>query len=241
MVISAFTRRGRRHSVRHPPPLVLNLVTCTIQDGHGFVLPQAIHAIDQGSYDLMLLTDTKILDSVYCHKPQGHDFVCSGATFFMARGSQGGFLLVSRELLEGWIFESTLSHKPNVVICDFVAGYQRTPLIGVYLPPSTLDHLPDLNEALNRFPGRDPVILGYLNTDISLLRNPWDQQVAGFLASFGLVDLLGNFQQRLRYLHFQTWWQVGQVRVLRLWCDCVLGSDQWMFKTIGILQARLLQ
>ena len=72
------------------------------------------------------------------------------------------------------------------------------PLIGAYMPLSTLDHLPDLEEALNRFPGSDPVFLWDLNPDIFRLNNPQDLQVDDFLASFGLVDLLGHFQQCLR-------------------------------------------
>ena len=68
-------------------------------------------------------------------------------------------------------------------------------------------------EVKNRFPGRYPVILGDLNTDIGRLRNPREQQVSYFLASFGLVDLLGNFQQLLRYHHLQTLWQVHQGRL----------------------------
>ena len=36
-------------------------------------------------------------------------------------------------------------------------------LIGEYLPPPTLEHLPDLEELLNCFPGRDPIVLGNPN------------------------------------------------------------------------------
>ena len=90
----------------------------------------------------------------------------------------------------------------------------RKPLIGAYLPQSTLDHLPDLEEALNRFLGKGPVFLGDINTDIGCLMNPWDQQVKDYLASFGMVDLLDNFQQRLRYRNLNKWWQVCQGRIL---------------------------
>ena len=66
-------------------------------------------------------------------------------------------------------------------------------LIGPYLSPSNLDHLPDLVKSLNRFPGREPVVLGDFNVDLGRLRNLQDQQVADLLASFGLVDLLAHF------------------------------------------------
>ena len=88
-----------------------------------------------------------------------------------------------------------------MVTCKIVAGDQQTPLIGAYLSQSTLDHLYD--------PGRYPIVLGDLNMDIGRLRNPQDQQVADFLVSFGLVNLLGHFCQPLRYCNLQTWWRVN--------------------------------
>ena len=92
---------------------------------------------------------------------------------------------------------------------------QRTPLIGGYLTPLTLEQLTDPEEVLNRFPGREPVVLGDLNVDIDRLRNPWDQQVADLLEYFGLVELLGNLQQCLYYSHLQTLWQTLHPQVLK--------------------------
>ena len=62
-------------------------------------------------------------------------------------------------------------HKPNVVSCQLVTGLTWTPIVASYLPPSTLDHLPDLEESLKRF--KDPIFLGYLNVDLNKARNPW--------------------------------------------------------------------
>ena len=62
--------------------------------------------------------------------------------------------LVVREWPEGWSVESIRFHGPDTVSCEIVSVGQRTPLIGVYLPPSTLDHITDLEEALKRLPGR---------------------------------------------------------------------------------------
>ena len=132
----------------------------------------------------------------------------------------------------GIIFESTRFHRPTVLSCEVIIGNQETPLIWVYLPLSTLDHLPDLGKDLNRFPGRDPVVLGSMNSEIVHLRNPRYQQVSDFLASFGLVDLLGHFQQRLHYRHLQTQWHFR--RVLQSRCDYVLGLNRQKSKTVGI-------
>ena len=56
---------------------------------------------------------------------------------------------MSRENLEGWIVDSMRFCRPNVVSCKIVDGNRKTPLIGAYLPPPNLDHLPDLEESLN--------------------------------------------------------------------------------------------
>ena len=77
--------------------------------------------------------------------------------------------------------------------CVLVAGNQLMPLIRAYLPPSTLEHLPDLEEDPDCFLFRDLVVMGGINADIGCLSNPWYQQVAGLLASFELVDLLVHF------------------------------------------------
>ena len=41
----------------------------------------------------------------------------------------------------------TRFHGPNVVICEVVASNKRTLIVGVYFPPSTLEHLRDLEES----------------------------------------------------------------------------------------------
>ena len=63
-------------------------------------------------------------------------------------------------------------HGANVVIFDIFSSDHRTPLIGEFLPSSALYHLPYLEEALNRFPGRDPIVLGDLHVDIGFLGTP---------------------------------------------------------------------
>ena len=63
---------------------------------------------------------------------------------------------------------------------DLVIGITQTPLVGTYLPSSTLDHLPDLEEAPKRF--RDPIFLWELNVDPNEARILRNQQVADLLA-----------------------------------------------------------
>ena len=51
-----------------------------------------------------------------------------------------------------------------------------------------MKHLPDLEEALQRF--RDPIVLGDLNVDLAESRISQRQSVSEFLAEYGLIDLV---------------------------------------------------
>ena len=66
-----------------------------------------------------------------------------------AEGSQGGVVLVVSDRPEVWSVELMRFHGLNVVRCEFLYGGQQTPLIGYYLPLSTLDELPDIEEAMD--------------------------------------------------------------------------------------------
>ena len=86
--------------------------------------------------------------------------------------------------------------------CEVVTDRKLTPLIGAYLPPSTLNHLPDLEEGPTRFRDQDTILLGDLNAGIVQAHNLRIQQVADLLMESGLMDLIHHFRQcwRLRYM-----------------------------------------
>ena len=68
------------------------------------------------------------------------------------------------------------------------------PIIVAYVPPSTLYHLLDLEEALTHFRDQNTIVLGDLNANIQS-QNPHSNQVTDILMDLGLVDLrqhLGN-------------------------------------------------
>ena len=95
-----------------------------------------------------------------------------------------------------------------MVIFEIVSDRQHTPLIRAYLPLSTLDHLPYLEESLNRLLWRESIVIGDLSADIGRLKNPRSQQMADSLVSFGLVNLIRHFSQRLHFCHIKVCWQV---------------------------------
>ena len=65
----------------------------------------------------------------------------------------------------GMGIESTRFHRMNVVRCNSTT-VKLTTHIGTYIPPSTLEHLPYLTEALTRFRYQYPIVLVDLNADI---------------------------------------------------------------------------
>ena len=83
----------------------------------------------------------------------------------------------------------------------------RTPLVGAYLPPSTLEHLLDVEEALYKFKGLDPIVLGDLNMDLDNTHRSRSQHMADLLMEFGIVDLVRNFRQRRRFQNLKIWTQ----------------------------------
>ena len=68
--------------------------------------------------------------------------------------------------------------------------------------------------------------------------NPRCEQVADFLASFGLVDLLGHFRKYLQLRHMQTWFQVKPGKLLQSCYNYILGLNLQMFKTVGFRDLR---
>ena len=152
------------HTVSPPPnlwppiPWVLSLGNCNIRNGRGPGLVQVIQGARIGGFDLINLTETKITYQDYCRNRMGYNAVLTQAIITVAGDAQGGGVLVIRDQPQGWIIESTHFHGTKVVSIEVVTD-KRTPLIGRYLPPSTLFHLTDLEEAFTRFCDQDPISL----------------------------------------------------------------------------------
>ena len=80
--------------------------------------------------------------------------------------------LVVRGQTDGQSVELKRFHGLNVVSCEILSVRQQASLIRAYLPLSTIEHLPDLEEALKRFMGNDSIVIRYLNVIIGRLQNP---------------------------------------------------------------------
>ena len=138
------------HTASPPPSRLpwrlpgLAIRTLNIRDGRGFGMVQAIRAVECGGFDVMLLTDTKILLEAYLNNCLGYNVTCLVARLSSTRGEQVCVGLETMEMPVGWGVESTCYHSSNGVSCVIVTRLTFTPLVGAYLPPLTLEHLPDL-------------------------------------------------------------------------------------------------
>ena len=155
-------------------------------------------------FDVMILAETKIQTEAYFHNRLGYNVTCLKAHPSSDRVSQGGVGLVTMEQPNRWGGEYTRFHRPNVVSCEIVTGPTQTPLVGAYLPPLTLEHLPEVKEELQRFKGRYIIVLGYLNVDLEDARILRSQRVAELLTEYGLIDLVHHFRQCRRFQDLKT-------------------------------------
>ena len=103
---------------------------------------------------------------------------------------------------------------------------------GAHLLLSTMEHLPDLEEALQRF--RDPIVLGDMNMDLDKARSLRIQQGEGLLAEYGLIYLVHHFHQCRRFQNLKTWSQARQETALWSICDYIIGMDWRRFELLGI-------
>ena len=121
------------------------------------------------------------------------------ARLAITRGYQGCVGLVTRERSDRWGILPTRFHRLNLVSCKIVTGPTRTPRFGVYLTPSMMEQLPDVQEALQRFKGQGPIFLVDLNVDLDNARSSQIQRVADILTEYVIIDLVRHFRQRRRF------------------------------------------
>ena len=188
-----------------------------------------------GDFGLMIMTDTKITDQYYCCNRLVYGVLCLPAISTESGGEQGMVGMVVQDRPQGWNIESTRFCGPNVVICEVITGVKKTPLISAYLPPSTLERLPDLEEALKLFRDQYPIVLGDHNSNIGQAQNPRIQQDANFLVDFRLMDLLHHFRKFWRFRHMKMWSQVRRGIMVRERCDYILGTDQSFLEMVEIM------
>ena len=135
---------------------------------------------------------------------------------------------------QGWRVEATRFHGMNLVSYKVGIDRKRTPIIGTYLLPSTLKHLPNLEDALVCLRDQYPILIGDLRANIVKPQNLHRQQVTDLLTDFGLVDLLHHFRKNWRYKHVHMWPWERQGRSMQSSSNYILGTGRHRFQMVGI-------
>ena len=81
-----------------------------------------------------------------------------------------------------------------MVSCEIITGRICTPLVGAYLPPSMLNHLIYIKDALCRFQVLDAIVLGDLSIDLDDVQSPQSQLMEDLLTKcLALLTWSGTF------------------------------------------------
>ena len=166
---------------RPPLPPRLAIRTLNVCNRRVFGIAQAVQAFEVGSFDLIILIETKISTTAYCRNRLGYEIFYSTVRTATSGEAHGGVVLVLQYQTTVWSLKLMQFNTPNVAICEVINGTSRTPFIGTYLPPKMLDHLPNIEEDLELLWGQDPIFMGELNLDLNEARNPRSQIIADML------------------------------------------------------------
>jgi hypothetical protein len=189
--------------------------------------------MEQMNMDVGLLTEAKLMDGIYTRFSSGCHVVATDA----CSHSQGGVALFYREL-DCLQVESVCKHGPNVISFELVTGRRHTPIVGAHIPPADLETIEHITRAMERFPGRDPLLLGDLNVDLGSFLDPREVETAAAVASFGLEDLLPHFRQHRGFCHGKTWRPERLGQVVSSQCNHILGSDRRVFQNTQLKDPR---
>ena len=223
-----------------PPPkhVPITIAMYNICSGRAGCLEMALQATDQMKLDLGILMETKLMDGIYTRNSLGYQATATNAP----STHQGGIALFYCES-EYWQVKLVMKHGPNVTSFELVSGWQRTPIIGGYIPPNDTTTLPHINAALSHFnehcDAKHLVLLGVLNVDLSSLdRDERGTEIADVLSAHGFEDFLLHFKLSHRYSHRKTWWQVHQGKTIWSWCNYILGLDRCIFLKVCLKDPR---
>ena len=154
MAGNASTRSHHHRSNRRRAPRDYPLGPSKYATARKSVFTQAIRAVQISGFDLIILKNNKITDHASCNRRLKYDVVCPSMITREVGRAQGGVCLTV------WSVELMRFYGTKVVICEVIINRQRTPIIGAHLPPSTLEHLTDLEDTLTRFRYQGPIVLG---------------------------------------------------------------------------------
>jgi hypothetical protein len=140
-----------------------------------------------------VLTEMKIADNRYPKFSSGYKIIASKATSH----SQGGVALVWKEGHDSFKVEAATVVTTNLLTFQLVTGYERSYVMGTYIPPNDTTGVDALRRAWEACPA-DCVLLvmGDFNIDFEHPCNARKEDIADLLDKINLVDLSRKFLLR---------------------------------------------
>ena len=164
-----------------------------IQNGQNRGLKSALHGLDQGQIDCVILQETKLTNRFYTQ--EARDFWVMSKEAPSAHRS--GVAIFYPEADHFAIKELRL-HGLNVISFQMVTGRCWWHVMGCYISPGNDSTIEDVDTAIRDQPyGSELLVAGDFN--INLVEpegTPQGEAVADELAAAGLIDIV---------LHFLTW------------------------------------
>ena len=213
---SRFARKkanGRSRGVR------INIATLNIIDGRDSRLTLACECLRRHHVDIAVVTETK-MNRFWPATAAGYTIVPTTAT----SDHCGGVALVFRTNAE-WHVEDATAVGPNVVRCVVVHGDERTPLFGVYIPPSeeNMTTMNFLTEAMRSVDCERAVVLGDLNVNWHRPREERHHEIVAGLQELSMRNVADGFKTRRHRQHWWSWRQRQEGTVVSALCDYVAG------------------
>ena len=172
----------------------MKIGTYNVMSARGNRLNMAVRELHRMHIHLAVLTEAKLTVAPYTRSAFGYQITATMA----ASPHQGGIALAWKEN-DSWHLESPLPHGPNVMSAVMVSGRTKTLIVGVYIPPTSDAEVTTqkVTEACARYPQLPRIILGDLNSDLSVgPSSEFDTAVASAVAEWGVQDTSTYFQPR---------------------------------------------
>ena len=156
---------------------------------------EACRALRFLNVNIALLTETRLTDEKFPHTLWGYRVVATKAR----SASQGGIALVWDENHAGFKVEEVKLRNPNVLTFELKTGHARYYVVGCYIPPSSLELLEPVRQALKDAPADKRVramMWGDLNVFLDIPISDRDEAVADVVDGEDLVDVSRHFACR---------------------------------------------
>ena len=199
--------------------------TLNIVSGRGNRLEMACRKLGRYKIDVCILTETKL--NGY-HTVESSDFKIFA--MIVPNKNKGGVAMLYQKS-EHFHIESPKCYGDNIVKATIVHGWQRTVILGIYIPPSesNKETMIKLDRAMKHEDPNKCVIIGDLNINYQSLSKKRDLKIIETLELYGMSNISRKFKCQKNKPHRWTWQQTREGKKVRAICNYIFsgGTVEW--------------